>query len=1096
MGYDGADLTGGDDGAAPFSSDVRAERDLTAHLLQLISAATDLHELARDVTGLMIAWSECDAVGIRLREGDDYPYFETRGFPSRFVRAENSLCGFDERGEVIRESSGRPVLECMCGNVILGRVDRSLPFFTDFGSFWTNSTSHLLATTTEAGRQSRTRNRCNSEGFESVALVPLRYGQENLGLLQFNDRRVGRFTRESIALLEKMAMWLAFGLVKRREAAEVKAGQADLRALLDAVDESMFMMDGDGVVLAANSVAAVRLGLTPEQLIGRNIFNLLPPAIAQTRRLHVEIARAAGKPVGFTDQRDGIWFEHSIFPVLDSQGEVTRLAVYGRDVSARVKADQDLRNAEARYHTIIDTSPLSILLVRDGHYIYSNAAGAERLGYTPAEVVGLPVETTIDPRDLELIQQRLRDFVAGRPNPAVEVTMINRDGSRIVNEATSVPIDLPDGPAFLVMSQDITVRKQAQEAVRLQAMVLDQIQDLVSVTDLEGRITYVNDAECRVLKRSRSELIGASIEMYGEDLTRGATQREIIERTLADGSWRGDVVNYAADGQDATLDCRTHVVRDQAGEAVAMCGIATDVSEIRQKERELRESEQRFRLLYEQLPVGYQSLDEQGRILDVNQAWLEALGYEHGEVSGRSFVEFLAPDQVVAFEQGFPLFKTQGCTQVEFDLLRKDGSRVTMLFVGRVGRDASGRFVQAHYICTDMTERHDLEHQCRQAQKMEAVGRLAAGVAHDFNNQLTVILGYGDLLLAGSQPGDQSWRRLSEIMMAGGRARETISHLLSFSRKQILDPQFTNLNELLGGFVGPVGTMIGEDIKLVIAAAPDIQPVLVDRSAMHQAVMNLVVNARDAMPRGGELVLRVANLGLTAEDLAEYPELEPGPHVVLEVQDSGVGMDQYTRERLFEPFFTTKPTGMGTGLGLPMVQGFVRQSHGAIVVHSEPGRGTTVRILLPAVLVVPEPVVVDTAVERAAAPRGTETILVVEDDAAVRGMVVSCLAMAGYKVLEAAGPREAVTVVDAHRGPLDLLVTDVVMPEMNGVELAAVIKTTHESAKVLFMSGYLDEETHQKVQDILLKPFSPVELALRVRRALDEVREPSRSATA
>lgn len=860
-----------------------------------------------------------------------------------------------------------------------------------------------------------------------------------------------------------------------------------LRALLDAADESVVMVDCAGTILTANSVSAARLGLTVDQLVGRKIEDLVSPQVARRRQEQFALAKRTRQPLHFVDQRDGFDFEHAIYPILDDEGEVTRLAIYSRDVSARVKAAEDLRNAEERYRTIIDASPLAIMLVRDGHCIYSNGAAAAGLGYSPAELVGLPVERTIAPEDHARFRERARAVAAGTANPAVEMNLIRRDGSRIVCETTSVPIVLPDGPAALIMGQDITARKQAEDLIRLQAMVLDQIQDRVTVTDLEGRITYANDSQCRSLQRSREDLVGASVEALGQDPVRGATQNEIVMRTLSEGTWRGDVVNFAADGQEAMLDCRTRLVRDLAGRPVAMCGIATDVTEARRTQLELRESEHRFRLLYEQLPAGYQSLDEQGCILEVNQAWQQALGYTREEVLGRSFAEFLVPEQAESFARNFPLFKARGSVQVEFDMVRKDGSTVAMLFVGCIGRDTAGRFLQTHCICTDVTQRREIEQQYRQAQKMEAVGRLAAGVAHDFNNQLTVIRGYCDMLLSIREPGDPAWRALSEIMQASERAQATTSHLLAFGRRQLLAPQSTQLGELLRDLRCPVSTMIGEDIQLVITAAPDLHTVLVDRSAMHQALLNLIVNARDAMPDGGHLVLRVANHALTAEDAAACPELAPGPYVLLEVCDTGQGMDQFTRERLFEPFFTTKPVGKGTGLGLPMVQGFVRQSRGAITVESEPGQGTTFRILLPAELSTAEVEATDGPAHRAARPGGHESVLVVEDDDAVRGMVVRVLAQAGYRVQEAGGPREALALTGAGGETFDLLVTDMVMPEMNGAELATVIQARCPAARVLFISGYLDPEVHRSATDILLKPFSPNDLACRVREALDRV---------
>lgn len=1061
------------------------EVDITIRMLRLIASERDEDALVREAVEVLRDWSGCDAVGIRLRDGDDYPYREARGFPPDFVAAENRLCEVDAAGNVVRDASGHPMLACMCGNVIRGRFDPSLPYFTPAGSFWTNSTTTLLASSTEAERQGRTRNRCNGEGYESVALIPLGHGDQRVGLLQFNRRAPGRFDAEMIALIEELAAGLAFGILQRREADVVKASQRALRALLDAADESVVLLDEHGCVVAANQLCAERLGIAIEDLLGHDIYSLVPPGLAGERQAQIEHARQTGHPVRFTDQRDGVWFEHSLFPVKNESGRVTSFAIYSRDISARVRTDRELRAAEERYRTIIDASPLFITLVRDGRYTYANPAAAKRFGVSAAEIVGLPIEAVIHPRDVPMVHERQRNVLDGRTNPPARVTMVMHDAAEVIVEYVSVPILLHDGPAILAMGQDITDRVAAEETLRLQALVLDQIHDQVTVTDLDGRITYANDAVCRCLHRPRQELIGASVQTYGDDASRGATQAEIISRTLLEGRWRGDVVNQAADGGALVLDCRTHVVRDQEGAAIAMCGISTDITESRRVERELRESEERFRMLYESLPAGYQSLDVDGRLLDANPAWLEALGYARDEVIGRDFAEFLAPEEVPKFRENFPKFKALGAAEVEFVMLRKDGTPVTMYFIGRVGRDRDGGFVQTHCICTDVTRMRDLEQQYRQAQKMEAVGRLAAGVAHDFNNQLTVIRGYADMLLADYDQSSRPWRPLTEIMRAAERAQATTSHLLSFSRKQMLDPQFVDLGELLAGFRNPVGTLIGEDIRLSIDVANDLPTVLIDRAAMQQALMNLVVNARDAMATGGDLALVARAFDLDDDANSRHPELQPGPHVVVEVRDTGCGMDDYTLERLFEPFFTTKPTGKGTGLGMPMVLGFVQQSHGAIEVDSAPNGGTTIRVILPAAGGAECASIVGPVGSVATLPGGNESVLVVEDAAAVRGMVVTSLTRAGYDVWEASGPEDALAVIARRGSAPDLLVTDIVMPGMSGVDLANVLTARHAGLRVLYISGYHEEDVHGSAADVLLKPFGPAELARRVRRALD-----------
>ena len=385
-------------------------------------------------------------------------------------------------------------------------------------------------------------------------------------------------------------------------------------------------------------------------------------------------------------------------------------------------------------------------------------------------------------------------------------------------------------------------------------------------------------------------------------------------------------------------------------------------------------------------------------------------------------------------------------------------------------------------------ERARLEEQFRQAQKMEAVGRLAGGVAHDFNNLLTVITGYSDLLLASRDLNDPQRAALEEIRRSAERGGQLTHQLLAFSRRQPLEPRIVRVNELILQMEKMLRRLIGEDLELITIPAASRDAVEADASRLEQVIMNLVVNARDAMPDGGTLTLETGTVQLSESYSARQLGIQPGQHVTISISDTGVGMDEDTQSHLFEPFFTTKNPGRGTGLGLATAYGIIRQSGGAIGIISELGKGTTARIYLPVAEAKAEALPEKTA---AAEPlTGAETILLVEDEARVRKLIMDVLAARGYRVLEATRGREAIRLVAAHKGPIHLAVVDVVMPGMSGPDLVRQIQPEHPDLRVLYISGYTDEAiVHHGVLEsgaaFLQKPFLPEVLARRVREVLD-----------
>jgi PAS domain S-box-containing protein len=472
-----------------------------------------------------------------------------------------------------------------------------------------------------------------------------------------------------------------------------------------------------------------------------------------------------------------------------------------------------------------------------------------------------------------------------------------------------------------------------------------------------------------------------------------------------------------------------------------------------------------------------------------NPALANILGYESPEelvAAETDFVTQVCVDEDARANLLEELEQRGVIKGIEVQVYRKDGKKIWVSAGLREIRDASGNCLRYEGGIEDVTERRHLEEQLVQSQKMEAIGTLAGGIAHDFNNLLTAIIGYSQLAGARLREGEPLYKEVEEIRKAGTRAADLTGQLLAFSRKQVLQPKLINVNLIVTNISNMIRRVIGEDIELVCSLASELRQITADPGRIEQVLMNLAVNARDAMPTGGKLLIETANTILDEDYARLHFEVTPGPHVMLAVSDTGCGMDAETVAHMFEPFFTTKDLGKGTGLGLSTVYGIVKQSGGDIGVDSEPGRGTTIKVYLPCAAADAK----DEYEElHQVASSGTETVLLVEDHLQVRILAAKVLRECGYEVLEASSGDEALSVASEYAGRIHLLLTDVVMPNMGGKELAEEIKRTRKDTKILFASGYTGDALLLKGvietrAAFIQKPFTPDTLANKVRQVL------------
>ncbi len=632
----------------------------------------------------------------------------------------------------------------------------------------------------------------------------------------------------------------------------------------------------------------------------------------------------------------------------------------------------------------------------------------------------------------------------------------------------------------------IVEQKQAEEQLRFQAQLLDSVQESVVATNLEGCVIYWGKG-AEALYGYRAEEVMGKLITFIVGPEEEAEEKERIRQACETGSWRGQYQQRRKDGTLFWADTVISLVTDEKGRASGLIGIDRDITERKQVEVALRQSEARFAKVFHANPAAIVlSVPATGRYLDVNDSYLCLVGYRREEIIGHTSLELEIWANPIERTQLIEAVRQQGSVRdMEITVRRKSGEiRYGLTSAELIDLDGEPCLLGMLH---DITERKRLEEQLRQAQKMEAIGRLAGGVAHDFNNILTVIKGYTGLLLENLEAHDPLSNDIEQIQKSAERATALIRQLLAFSRKQMLQPAVLNFNTIMANMDKMLRRLIGEDINLTTFLDPALGRVKADPGQMEQMIMNLVINAREAMPNGGQFTIETANVELDEADARLHIGVKPGPYVRLTFTDTGHGMDIETRSHLFEPFFTTKE--QGTGLGLATVHGIINQSGGHIWVSSEPGQGTTFRVYLPRVEEAGYSAKPDL---QSATPseRGSETILLVEDEASVRELTRRVLLNEGYIVLTASHGDEAIRVAEQHQGSIDLLVTDVVMPGgMSGRQLVERLTSLRREMKVLYMSGYTDDDiVRHGVLDagiaFLQKPFTPNSLIHKIRAVL------------
>jgi PAS domain S-box-containing protein len=766
---------------------------------------------------------------------------------------------------------------------------------------------------------------------------------------------------------------------------------------------------------------------------------------------------------------------------------------------------------EAQFRQLVEQVPAITYMAEQGalgRWYYVSPQIEQILGFTPEEWISEPRlwRNQVHPDDLEKVLAEEQTLSKEGDRYRTEYRLRTREGNEVWvrDEATYVRHRESGKLVLRGLLLDITERKEAEEELRRAEQRLQSTVNAAPVIlfalDPEGIFTLSVGRGLEALGLRPGEVVDRSVfEVYRDN-------PKILDHARRALSGEEFTVLDEIPILERSYETRWSPVRDSVGQMSGVTGVATDITEYRKAEEALRRSEERYRVFVGQssegiyrieydppisihLPVDEQvTLGINGRIAECNDSLARMYGFQSAsELVGRRMSEFMSVDDSVnRASLGALIANGYRISEAESRGLDVNGNpRIFRNSI--VGIVENEKLVRIWGVQRDVTERVQLEEQLRTKQELEAIGRLAGGIAHDFNNLVGIILGHAELLSAGSDLTERLKNGLAQIRRAGERAAALTHQLLAFSRKQVLQPKVLDLNAIVADVQKMLARVIGEDIELVTRLHPSLAPVKADPVQMEQVLMNMAVNARDAMPRGGTLLIETANAAPDEALARQHPNLATGPYVMLTVSDTGHGMDAQTLEHVFEPFFTTKELGKGTGMGLATVYGIVTQSGGNISVSSELGKGTTFRVYLPA-----ETAAAETRVEESAEAvvGGTETILVVEDESNLREITRIFLEDYGYRVLEASDAKQALQLAQTFADPIHLMLTDVIMPGMSGGQLAEQIVSARPGMKVAYMTGYTDEMVvHHNVLEpgiaLLQKPFDKLQLARKVRSVLD-----------
>jgi PAS domain S-box-containing protein len=901
----------------------------------------------------------------------------------------------------------------------------------------------------------------------------------------------------SARTLDDATLVLSFRDTSAQRAAEAALRQSERQfsTLVENSPDIIARFDADRRCVYLSPAAESATGRSLSSRLGRrpDEFTDIAPERAEAWMGAIESA-LRGEPceLEFTlAGPDGTrWYRSRLVPERNEHGVVESVLSISRDATDERTTMDALFQSAQRFRSLIENaSDLIAVVDAQGIARYLSPAFSRVLGYPTGTLLGTPVLAMCHPDDLAVAQATLATIATASPDEVanVEVRARHADGSwRRFDVLARNLLGDPAVQGIVLNSRDVTEREELARAVReahdhFATLVRASPFAIVSV-DANYITQSWNPAAERIFGWSAAEVLGRPLPFIPD--IEQESFAEIRSTALGGRTTAREVRRMRKDGTLVTARLLIVPLANDADEVVGVVGFFEDLTPQRRAEMALGE----VLTALEYTAEGIARLDTSGRYVSSNATCAAMLGYSAADLVGMPWTATVHSADAEIVRGALARLEQRDAVTIMCRSVRRDGSvfdsRITLARI--LGSD--GTITAFYCFRRDVTEERRLEEQLRQSQKMEAIGMLAGGVAHDFNNLLTVIQVNAELLREEAGPNSTVTDGVREIQRATERATALTRQLLAFSRRQLLQPRVLDLNERVCEVEGMLTRLIGADIRIVTHLQPDLGSVIADPGQIEQVLMNLAVNARDAMPRGGTLTIRTANVTFDVRAAAiEGDGIEPGDYVMLAVSDTGVGMSRETQSRMFEPFFTTKEPGKGTGLGLSTVFGIVKQSGGCVAVDSAPDAGTTVKIYLPCRAAVSP--LTTTGSFRVMPVNTTATILLVEDGESVRRLASRILTRAGHTVIEAANGREALEVAARHEGEIDLILTDVVMPELNGRELVDRIRESRPGIRALYMSGYTDDEIVRRGllssdMAFIEKPFTSARLLERVQGVL------------
>jgi len=892
---------------------------------------------------------------------------------------------------------------------------------------------------------------------------------------------------------------------------DLSESEKQYRLLFENTAAGFGIADPSGRVIRSNKAISSITGYTPEELSDIDLEDTYVDPSDRERLL--EKLEKEGNVENFVVQLkrksgEKYWADLFVRPVIYEGRDA--LLTSELDITDLKKAESALRESERKLFTLLGnlqgmayrcryTAGWSMEFISEGCL--------ELTGYAPDEIIHdrvISYEEIIHPEDREMVRENVAESMKTGKRFEIQYRIVTRENEErwVWERGLFVQADSGDEPEVIEgFITDVTDRVRAEQGLKESEekyrLLFENADILVSVHDREGVCQLINTKGASFYGREPEDCMGMTfkeLHREGEGVEEYLRRIKEVMRTGNSKEYE-DEIDFAGKGVRSLLST-VHPVRDATGEIKFAQIIAYDITERKKMEQALRESERQKELILNASSemVAYYDLDL--KVIWANRVSAESVGEAAGDLTGRNCYQIWHQRDEPC--EGCPVLRARDTGKAHETVLQTPDGRYFYLR-GYPVFNEDGEIAALVEFGQDITERRRseqeqkrLQDQLNQARKMESVGRLAGGVAHDFNNLLTVINGHANLLVSNPEIPESLREELEEICRAGERAADLTSQLLAFSRRQILKPKTININMIVRNMQKMLRRVIGEDIRLIIDLDDDLFNIKADPAQMEQIIVNLAVNAREAMPGGGNLTIRTGNAKLDRKMVEDNVEVEAGDYAELSISDTGEGMDESTREQIFEPFFTTKGLGKGTGLGLSTVYGIVRQSGGYVRVESRPEEATVFSIFLPRV---EEPLESKQAAGgKKENQKGNETLLVVEDDQKVLDMTCRMLKSRGYELFPALGAEKALGIFRQHRDRIQLVLTDVVMPEKSGKELADEILSENPDVKVLFMSGYTDDAVLRggvlkSETPFLQKPFTPDQLAGKVRKILDEESE-------